>query len=378
MGSDENSNSEKISPITKGMAEQFFQQQITDKVIARAKEIAISFAHKDKSVDNATWIKNELVKYGVDEEKANNIGSEIISTIEQFTGRTKEIDNFCTTTGKTKEQWLSQFIDQNTTMDVQQKGEYLAQIDASLAVGNKVAEKIVEQSATPEVFADFQKVIETPLPTSVKPENWNVYTVATIKKDIAEQTNLMNATSLSEPVIIPDSPDITPLLPGIFDDSELGDFNLKMISTVAMKASAVADKIPFLNSLPIPALTGIVSVGAESVKNLIKVARGKMTPSETLEKTGRATVVAVADFIKSGYPAKPLALLPVIGLPLSVKVGGYLRSLSSEKIQEKIYAGIEKVKPIAKKIVTNIKNTTKKVVETAQKAVEKVLGFLGF
>ena len=201
MEPDETSNSDQNIQLAKGMARQLFDQQVTSKVMKRVKEVAVSYAHKDKDMDNATWITNELVKYGVDEDKAAGISAEIISSIEHFTKTTKEIDDFCAT-GKTKDQWLSSFIDKNTPQDIQQKGAYLEQVDVALAVGNDVAEKIIEQHATPAIFADFQRVLDAT--ASANSEKWNIYTVSKIKADIAQQTNLMNATSLSEPVTIPD------------------------------------------------------------------------------------------------------------------------------------------------------------------------------
>ena len=201
MEPDENANSEQNIQLVKGMAWQLFNQQVTSKVMKRVKEVAISYAHKDKDMDNATWIKNELVKYCVDEEKAAGISAEIISSIEHFTKTTSEIDDFCAA-GNTKEKWLSSFIDKNTPQDIQQKGAYLEQVDVALAVGNDVAEKIIEQHATPAIFADFQRVLDAT--ASANSEKWNIYTVSKIKADIAQQTNLMNATSLSEPVTIPD------------------------------------------------------------------------------------------------------------------------------------------------------------------------------
>ena len=149
-----------------------------------------------------------------------------------------------------------------------------------------------------------------------------------------------------------------------------------------MKVSSVADNIPFLDALPVSALTNMACVGVESVKNLVNVARGKIKPLEALEKTGRAIVAATANFIKSGSLAMPLAVIPGIGVPLSITVGGYLRSLSGEKIQEKIYAGIDKVKHIAKKVADQIKSTARKVIATTTQAAKetfyKVSSLLGF
>lgn len=374
MNNDAQSDEKKSSELTRGMAEQFLYQEVINKVVAHAKDIAISFANKDKNMDNVTWLTNELMKYGVAEEKAVTFSNEIISTIHHFNSNFEEINKACVE-GKSEKKWLSNFVNENLTTDIQQKGDYLAQVSDSLDAGNKIAEKISAQNATPEIFADFQKIAQTSLENPVNNENWNIHTVRTVTDRISQQTELMATAALAEPTDIPVVQESVPILEEILDESENGDFNLKMISAAAMKITGVADKVPFLDVLPISALTNIACVGAESVKNLINVARGKILAIEAVKKTGRATVVAVANFIKSGFPATLLTVIPSVGLPLSIRVGGYLRSLPSEKIQEKIYEGVEKVKTCAKNMVNSVKKTLNKVAEKTKNTVNKILSW---
>lgn len=379
MNNDAQSETKKFSALAKDAAEQIFYQEVTRKVTARAKELAISFANKDKDIDNATWLTNELVHYRISEKKAALISNEIISAVERFNSNFTAINKACAE-GKNEKQWLNTFVNENVTADIQQKGDYLAQINTSLTAGNAVAEKVSASNATPEIFAEFEKVTQTPLETPANPSNWNIHTIRNEINQISDQAELMNAAALADTVTLPveENPISAIAETGIFDDTATGDFNLKMISAAAMKVAGVVDNIPLLNTLPISALTNIACVGVESIKNLINVARGKIPAFEAVKKTGRATVAAVADFIKSGFPATFFMAIPAVGPYLSLTVGTYLRSLSTEKIQEKIYKGIEKVKPIAKKIVSTVKSAAKKVTATVKSAVNKIFSFFNF
>ena len=84
---------------------------------------------------------------------------------------------------------------------------------------------------------------------------------------------------------------------------------------------------------------------------------------------------AFADFCTTGIPAKLLAPIPVVGPVLSVAVGAFLTQCSPEAIKQKIYAGIEKVKPVAKKIVSTISNAVSTVTDTVKNVVKSVVNF---
>ena len=144
------------------------------------------------------------------------------------------------------------------------------------------------------------------------------------------------------------------ILPENFIEEERGsiiDEGLKMAATAALKIGHAAGKIPFLpKAMPIEAITNIACVGVESFKNIGRVVTGKISPLQAVENIGRATVSAIADFCTTGIPAKLLAPIPVVGPALSVFVGGFLMQCSPKVIEQKIYAGLDKVKTVAKSV----------------------------
>ena len=97
---------------------------------------------------------------------------------------------------------------------------------------------------------------------------------------------------------------------------------------------------------------------------------------QAVENVGRAMVSAVADFCSTGIPARLLAPIPVVGPALSIMVGGFLMQCSPQYIEQKIYAGIEKIKPVARRIATTINNAVNTVTSTVKNAAKAVADFI--
>ena len=302
-----------------------------------AKEIFTSYATKGK-VDNATWLTQILASNKYTASEATVLANGIILTIGRFSANMNSINKTCAE-GKTKEQWFKNFVEKSINMPPQEKGEHLAQVDATLS----------------------QSEVE-------KPAQWNKYTSAPVINDIAKQAETIGANGAA---IKPDE-NVKPnekILPEDFTEYPTGsplDEGLKMAATVAIKIAHSAGKLPFLpKQTPIAVIANIACLGVETARNVGLVATGKISSVQAVENIGRASIVAVADIISSGAPAAILAAYPVAA-PLIPFVEGMLMMTSSEDIQQKIYAGIEKVMPVAKKIASAVteksiaaKNTVK-------------------
>ena len=155
------------------------------------------------------------------------------------------------------------------------------------------------------------------------------------------------------------------------------DEGIKMATAAALKIGHAAGKIPFLpKAMPVSAITSIACVGVETFKNIGHVAAGKISSLQALENVGRASVAAVADFCTTGLPAKLLAPIPVVGPALSVAVGVILTQCSSKAIQEKIYAGVDKVKKVVSAATTVIKKEVTKIYEKGKSFASKAVNFL--
>ena len=343
-----------------------FNLEKTFKDIAPiAQDIFSSFAKKGNT-DNVTWLAQIFAQNEHTAQNAEKLTEEVYSTVARFSANMHQINQACKT-GKTKEQWLKEYIENNTDLTPQQKFEYLAQANSALSLGNQVMSEIMQSPNTIEITDAVNELMQQDLPAVDSNQQANRYAMADIVKQIEQQAELMGNNGAMFPLDMQQMPS-EEILQEDFTEEESGsglDEGLKMAATAALKIGHVAGKIPFLpKNTPITAITNIACVGVESVKNIGRVATGKITPMQALENIGRATVSAAANFISTGIPAKLLTPIPVIGPALSIVAGGVLMRCSSQAIQKKIYAGIEKVKPVAKKIATNIGKALNKGKET--------------
>ena len=205
-----------------------------------------------------------------------------------------------------------------------------------------------------DITAEVNQIMQQDLPPVTSTAQWNCYTMAPIVNEIGQQAMLMGANGMMIPM--PQRPAEEILKQDVIEDANgsVVDDGLKMAAAVAIKIGHAAGKIPFLpKAMPISAITNIVCVGVESFKNIGNVATGKISPLQAMENIGRASVAAIADFCTTGIPARFLAPIPVIVPALSVMVGGFVMQFSPEYIQQKIYAGIDKVKNVAKTVATS-------------------------
>lgn len=350
--------------------------KIFDSVAPIAKDVFTSFAKKG-ATDNLTWLAQTFASNKHTAQDAASLTEEVYATIGRFSANMRNIEQACAA-GKTKEQWLKNFIEGNVNLTPQQKGEYLAQASAALNLGNQVMSATMQAPQMINITEEVNQLMQQDLPPVDPNAQWNRYTMAPVVNEIGQQAMLMGANGIILPADMPQMPN-EEILEGDFTEEERGsvvDEGLKMAAAAAIKIGHAAGKIPFLpKAMPISAITNIACVGVETFKNIGRVVTGKITPLQAMENVGRGVVAAVADFCATGIPAKLLTPIPVVGPMLSVAVGGFLMQCSPEYIQQKIYAGIEMVKPVAKKIATTIENAVTTVTNTVKNAAKAVVNF---
>ena len=348
-------------------------EKIFNAVAPIAKDILISYMAKGK-IDNATWLTQILSSNKSTASEAVTLATEICATISRFSANMRDVEKTCAA-GKTKEQWLKNFVDKNVNLPPQQKGEYLSQVAAALNLGSQaLSDK--NQDLTQKV----DKLSQQELPPTDPKAQWNKYTTAPIVNKISKQAELMGANSSNIPADTSKVPS-EDILKKDTVESERGsvlDEGVKMAMTAALKIAHDYGKLPFLPKfIPISVIANIACVGVESFKNIYQVSTGKITRLQAAENIGRASVVAIADICASGFPAKLLMPIPAIGPALSFTVSGLLMSTSSETIQQKIYAGIEALTPVVKQIAANIlkSNAVNTVSNTVKNTVRAGVNF---
>ena len=349
---------------------------IFNEISPIAKDVFKSFAGKG-ATDNVTWLAQTFAGNKHTAKDAASLTEEVYSTIARFNANMRSIEQACAA-GKTKEQWLKNFIEATPGLTEQQKGEYLAQANAALTFGNQVMAATMDSPTTIDITAEVNQLMQQDLPPANPNAQWNRYTMVPVVNEISQQAMLMGANGAIIPADISQMPS-EEILQGDFTEEERGsvvDEGLKMAAAAAIKIGHAAGKIPFLpKAMPVSVITNIACVGVESFKNIGRVVTGKISPMQAVENIGRGVVSAFANFCTTGIPAKLLTPIPVVGPALSVIVGGILTQCSPEAIQQKIYAGIEKVKPIAKKIANGIKSAVNTVTSTVKNAAKAVVDF---
>lgn len=342
-----------------------------------AKEIFKSFAEKG-ATDNITWLAQTFAGNKYTKSEAASLTEEVCATIGRFNTNMRNIER-AVAAGKTKEQWLKNFIEGNVNLSSQEKGEYLAQANAALNLGNQFMTATMDAPQMINITQEVNQLMKQDLPPVDTNAQWNRYTMTPVVNEIGQQAMLMGANGMMIPADMMQMPG-EEILQENFIEEDRGsvvDEGLKMAAAAAIKIGHAAGKIPFLpKAMPISAITNIACVGVESFKNIGRVAMGKISPIEAVENVGRSMVAAVADFCMTGIPAKLLTPIPVVGPALSIMVGGFLMQCSPEYIQQKIYAGLNKVKTVAKSVATTIGNAVNTVTSTVKNAAKAVVDFI--
>ena len=339
-----------------------------------AKEVFKSFATKGDT-DNVTWLSKVLKENEHTANEADSLTEEIFSTVKRFNANLRSIEQ-AAAARQSKEQWLKNFIE-NSDLTEQQKNEYLAQANLALGRGNQVMLNALQNPTTVDITETVNQLTEQNLP-EVNGGAMNRYDRVYLDQQLALQADLIGSQGMMIPAEVSEMPSEEIFQQDLSEESTGSslDEGLKMAATAALKISHAAGKIPFLpKAMPVSAITNIACVGVESFKNIGRVVTGKISPLQAIENVGRASVAAIADFCTTGLPAKLLAPIPVVGPVLSVAVGGFLTQCLPEYIQQKIYAGIEKVKPVAQKIAATVGKAVNTVTDTVKNAANAVLNF---
>ena len=341
-----------------------------------AKEIFKSYVDKGE-VDNRSWLEKILADNKYTSADSQSIADEIFSSVGRFNTNLQSIEQ-AAREKKTKEQWLKDFIEKNPNLTEQQKNEYLTQANMALRIGNRVMMNVMDSPTTIDISETINQLVKQELPTA-NSNTMNRYDRVYVAEQVGLQAGLIGLNGTLIPNEIAETQEEEIFQQDLTEETSGSklDEGVKMATAVALKIGHAAGKIPFLpKAMPMSAITNIACVGVETFKNIGRVATGKISPLQALENVGRASVAAIADFCTTGLPAKLLAPIPVVGPVLSVAVGGLLTQCSSKAIQEKIHAGVDKVKKVVSTVTTTIKEGVKTVFNKAKSVFSKAKDFL--
>lgn len=333
--------------------------EMVREITPTVKGLVTSYVNKDKNTDTVTWMSGEMGKLlpDVPSEDAAQMGQDIADAIGRFSDNMRAIHESCAA-GHTREEWLRVTLAKNAEgMNPQEYASYLEQVNENLAVGNKVAQKAMENPEA-EIHISEEALAEI---EPAKNAEWNRYRLQALSAGITEQAELAGMNGLSVPVdpalldSMEDMADV--LLPEMMEDNASSDLDsgVKMAAAAALKVVAETKKIPFLSKLlPIAGVTNLACWAVEGAKCLGRCALGNMSAMQGIEHMKRASVAVMADLITGGLAPKLFAAIPVIGMPLSFAVSVVLPNMAAHEIREKLYTGITKICETAKTIAKTI------------------------
>lgn len=345
------------------------------------QDFVASYMKKDAQTDNLTWLGTQLAKHlpGVPIGAAMEMGQAVNGSIGRFSANMSAIHAACEE-GRTKEQWLRDYLESNAGEEtLQERGEYLCQVQENLAKGNAIAMDPAQNfegmvNITEEALSDTA----APPPSGVE---WNKYNMQELVENIGQQATLagMNGMSLPvDPAMLQGMQGMANTLPPEMvakTPSEALDGGIKMAASAALQFLAKTKKIPVLSKLfPIGSLATLACWGVEGAKCIGKCAIGNMSASAAMEHMKRASVVAMADFITSGLAPKLFCAIPVVGMPLGYALSCVLPNMANEQLQQKLYEGITVVADLATETVQGIADTAKNAVNSIKNSVTNLLG----
>ena len=151
------------------------------------------------------------------------------------------------------------------------------------------------------------------------------------------------------------------------------DTGVKAAVAGSLQIASETGKIGILpKGTPVKVIANIAYSAVEKIKTAFKVATGKMTVTEGMERNQDITVAQLADVavkgIKTGVKAVATAVFGPVGAAVSTVVTEVVSHVAGDKVKKAVHEGVKK---IADKANTAVKKFGEKVIDTGKKVVSK-------
>lgn len=364
----------------------------TFQVIAPTiKELAMSYAKKEKGVDNLTWVTNEILNRttGLAPESAKQTGSDILSAINNFSESLTSIQNGGAS-GMTREAWLAHYLTEHSGGDLQKAGDYLWQAHDALRAGNQAMMGAMK-SPNPVNIADIIRQAEQNIGAPAEQITWNQRNYKALAEQIARQSSLIGMNGIiadpvptginvglnagkNEQILL--AQDITKMESGGSVDQ-----GIKALLASALNFGISKGKIPFIpKNTPLSTITDIACFGVEAIKSIGKLASGKINTRQAINHMQNSSVSLIAGLcsagIAKGVGFAPFAAIPVVGPVMGFAAGSFIGKLTTPVIETVVNKGLSLIRPVAKanadSIIQTMATNATKVVAGAFKTVSKL------
>ena len=358
--------------------EGFDEEKATREVGPIFNRFYKSYATKPKDVDIQEWLFTRLKEELPNREDSyiKQITNDIVDGVHTFDENLKSIDEYCEKSiDKSCEKWLVNSLEQySVDMDINEYGNYLAEVDRNLALNNAMAMKAINQGEYLEIK---------------KQENsdWNSYLTDALALNVGKQATLSGVTGLCmEAESYVDSQilnnDDVEVQDFVSNSIESGfDFGLKVATTGAIEVAVENGIFPFLKNTPAGILSCIGSGIVENCKTVWKFIKGEINGDEALDRVGRVATAQVKTAfgicLKREICEKIGETIGTIFGPQGKVVGkiagNVISAVANTDVGMAIYEGIKKIaKPAvdyAKACWNSIKKNIGKFLDNTRKVV---------
>lgn len=292
-----------------------------------------SYAQRDTSVVFSEWLgfKLQQAMPGISDEASKKLTAEIISGVSEYNNTLSEL-NAAVESGQPKDEWLADKLEEAyKDMPEETVGEKLSQIEGTYALSNM---QLMEGAD------DVQ--IET---ADIVPEenvNWNKDSLKIKAYDIGKQVAMngmaVAANALKTRLEDGESPNISDTVRETLQDGLIKDSSeVKAVVAGAVKVAAEKGLERALPpDTPTEYICDMAGAAVEGAEAFFDAARGKITVTEALDKSGRAAVATGCRIGRSALKGA-VAKIPVVG-PLAVELlGGLFDHMESPQFFDNVY-----------------------------------------
>lgn len=320
-----------------------------------------SYATREKSEDFSNWLASRLKQELPDmsEETSQKLSTEIIEAVAAYDNALGGL-NKAVETGQSKEAWLArQITDTYEDMPMNESGAMLQQIENSLYISNAdILQKItgVQQGYVIDGEGEYVE--------------WNEYNIKDTAINIGYQAVISGLVTAATVMKMNMERGAKPSLDSITSQAlqagiKTASIEIKSVVAGAIKTASEQGLTELLPAdTPVEVIGDMAGVAVESADALMNAATGKITITEALDKTGRASVAAACRYSAN---ALKLKMTVFFGPAVTCFAGGLIDHMNSPQFSNNVYTVVrdaavatwDGIKERGRNLFNNLKNSVK-------------------
>ena len=293
-----------------------------------------SYAERGSEIAFSEWLEQKLQQEmpGISQEAGKRLAGEIIQAVADYDNALNELNN-AVESGQSADEWFAEKLEKeynDIPMDI--VGEKLLQIEEVYTVSNIELMK-----------NDGNTHIEVTGVIKDDEYSWNRYSIKSKLYDIGKQVAMngvaVAAVALKNKVENDADLNINDAVNEVLQNGLIENpSEVKAIVAGAMKVAAekgIEKALP--SNTPTEYICDVAGVAVEGAEAIFDAARGKITATEAVDRTGKAAVAAGCRIGSSALKGLIATAFPVVS-PLLVEIlGGLFDYMESPKFFNNVY-----------------------------------------